>query len=60
MQCKLSQYKYNNGKRMVGGTAAILHFFKENEGVDHVITQVARESAEYAIRNVLQQISVKQ
>lgn len=57
MKSNLGKYKYHNGKRMVGGTAAILHFFKENGGVDNVITQVARESAEYALRNVLKQMS---
>ena len=57
MKSNLSKYKYYNGKRMVGGTAAVLHFFKENGGVDNVITQVALESAEYAVRNVLKQMS---
>ena len=53
MKSKLENYRYHNGKRMIGGTAAILHFFKENGGVDNVITQVAYESAEYAVRNTL-------
>lgn len=59
MKSNLSKYKYYNGERMVGGTAAVLHFFKENGGVDNVITQVARESAEYAIKSVLKQMSTK-
>lgn len=53
MQCKLSKYTYNNGKRTVGGTAAVLHFFKEHGGVDHVIEQVAKESAQYAVQQLL-------
>lgn len=53
MKSKLENYRYYNGKRMVGGTAALLHFFKENGGVDNVITQVAYESAEHAVRNTL-------
>lgn len=60
MKSNLSQYTFNNGTRNIGGTAALLHFFKENGGVDHVITQVAKESAEYAVRNILKQLSVQQ
>lgn len=60
MKSNLGQYKYHNGKRMVGGTAATLHFFKENGGVDNVITQVARESAEFAVKKVLKQLAQKQ
>ena len=53
MKCNLSQYKYNNGKCTVSGTAAVLHFFKEHGGVDHVMEQVAKESAQYAIQQLL-------
>lgn len=58
MKSNLGQYKYHNGKRWVGGTAATLHFFKENGGVDTVISKVAQASAEYALRFVLAHESV--
>ena len=53
MKCKLSKHTYNNGKRTVSGTAAVLHFFKEHGGVDRVMEQVAKESAQYAIQQLL-------
>lgn len=60
MKSNLGKYKYHNGKRWVGGNAAILHFFKENGGVDNVITKIAQESAEYALRYALRQFCGKQ
>jgi hypothetical protein len=53
MMSKFSKYRYYNGKRWVGGTAAYNHFFKENGGVDNVLNQIAKESAQYAVQTLL-------
>ena len=53
MKCNLSKYTYHNGKRKVSGSAAVLHFFKENGGVDYVIEQIAKESAHLAVQQFI-------
>lgn len=53
VKSKFSKYRYHNGKRWVGGTAAYNHFFKENGGIDNVLERVAEESARYAVQKVL-------
>jgi len=53
MKSNFSTYKYHNGKRWVGGTAAYNHFFKENGGIDNVMSQIATESAMKAIKSIL-------
>lgn len=58
MKSKFSQYRYHNGKRWVGGTAAYNHFFKENGGIDNVLEHVAEESARYAVQKVLKSLKM--
>lgn len=53
MKSNFSKYKYHNGKRWIGGTAAYNHFFKENGGVDHVLEQVAKEAIQLAYYKML-------
>ena len=58
MKSILGQYKYKNDKgRTVAGTAAQLHFFAENGGVDHVLEEIAKEAGELAIRKFLKKMS---
>ena len=44
MKSTFSKYRYHNGKRWIGGTAAYNHFFKENGGIDKVLTSIAEEA----------------
>ncbi len=53
MKSKLSQYKYYNGKRWIGGTAAYNHFFKKNGGIDNVFEQVVKEATVLALNKIL-------
>lgn len=53
MKCKFSQYKYYNGKRWIGGTAAYNHFFKENGGIDNVFEKVVTEALQFAFTKLI-------
>lgn len=53
MKSKFSKYRYWNGYRWIGGTAAYNHFMKENGGIDHVLEQIATEAAQHAVKRLL-------
>ena len=53
LKSKFSKYRYHNGKRWIGGTAAYNHFFKENGGIDNVLNNVAKEAAQYAVQSLM-------
>lgn len=53
MKSTFSKYRYHNGKRWIGGTAAYNHFFKENGGIDNVLNNVAKEAAQYAVQTFM-------
>ena len=53
MKSTFSKYRYHNGKRWIGGTAAYNHFFKENGGIDNVLNNVAKEAAQYAVHTFM-------
>lgn len=53
MKSKFSKYRYHNGKRWIGGTAAYNHFFKENGGIDNVFEQVVKEATTLALGKLL-------
>lgn len=57
MKSNFSQYRYHNGKRWIGGTAAYNHFFKENGGIDNVFNNVAKEAAQYALQKLMASFS---
>ena len=53
MKSTFSKYRYHNGKRWIGGTAAYNHFFKENGGIVYVLNNVAKEAAQYAVQTFM-------
>ena len=58
MKSTFSKYRYHNGKCWIGGTAAYNHFFKENGGIDKVLTSIAEEAAQHAVKRVVALLSV--
>ena len=59
MKSTFSQYRYHNGKRWIGGTAAYNHFFKENGGIDKVLTDIVAEATRHAVQRVVALFSAR-